>query len=67
VAWFRNVERQNWLLELPYRDGGGVKPMFLDLGIIRQDAKGFHFDILEPHDPNLKVNAVKAVGLAEFT
>jgi len=66
VAWLRNVVRQRWSLEIPYRDGGEVKPMFPDLVIVRQDAKGFQFDILEPHDPSRKDNAVKAVGLAEF-
>lgn len=66
VAWLRNVDRQRWSLEIPYRDGGEVKPMFPDLVIVRQDAKGFQFDMLEPHDPSLKDNAVKAVGLAEF-
>ena len=66
VAWLRNVDRQRWSLEIPYRDGGEVKPMFPDLVIVRQDAKGFQFDILEPHDPSRSDNAVKAVGLAEF-
>ena len=40
--------------------------MFPDLVIVRQDTKGFQFDILEPHDPSNKDNAAKAVGLAEF-
>jgi type III restriction enzyme len=66
VAWLRNVDRQRWALEIPYRAGGEVRPMFPDLVIIRQDAKGFQFDILEPHDPSLSDNAAKAVGLAEF-
>jgi type III restriction enzyme len=66
VAWLRNVDRQRWSLEIPYRDAGEVKPMFPDLVIVRQDAKGFQFDILEPHDPSLRDNAVKAIGLAEF-
>jgi type III restriction enzyme len=66
VAWLRNVDRQRWSLEVPYRTGGQVKPMFPDLVIVRKDAKGFVFDILEPHDPSLKDNAAKAVGLAEF-
>ena len=66
VAWLRNVDRQRWSLEIPYRDAGQVKPMFPDLVIVRQDAKGFHFDTLEPHDGSRSDNAVKAVGLAEF-
>jgi type III restriction enzyme len=66
VAWLRNVARQPWSLEIPYRDGGKVRPMYPDLVIVRQDTNGFLFDILEPHDPSLKDNAAKAVGLAEF-
>lgn len=66
VAWLRNIDRQNWSLEIPYRDGGTIKPMFPDMIIVRQDAKGYIFDVLEPHDPSLGDNAAKAVGLAEF-
>lgn len=32
----------------------------------QEDALGYLFDILEPHDPSLKDNAAKAVGLAKF-
>ena len=66
VAWLRNVDRQSWSLEIPYRDAGIIRPMFPDLLIVRQDAKGFQFDILEPHDSSRDDNAAKAVGLAEF-
>jgi hypothetical protein len=66
VGWLRNVDRKSWSLEIPYRDAGSVKPMFPDLVVVRKDSKGFSFDILEPHDPSLKDNAAKAVGLAEF-
>ncbi|MBT8420543.1 MAG: DEAD/DEAH box helicase family protein [Gammaproteobacteria bacterium] len=66
VGWLRNVDRKPWSLEIPYRDGGEVKPLFPDFVVARKDAKGFLFDILEPHDPALKDNAAKAVGLAEF-
>ena len=66
VAWLRNVDRQSWSLEIPYRTAGTIKPMFPDLLIVRQDAKGFQFDILEPHDSSRDDNATKAVGLAEF-
>jgi len=66
VGWFRNLDRKQWSLEVPYRDSGTIKPMFPDLVIIRRDSKGFLFDILEPHDPSRKDNAAKAVGLAEF-
>jgi type III restriction enzyme len=64
--WLRNVERKPWALENPYNDYGTIKPMFPDLIIVRKDKKGFAFDVLEPHDPSLKDNHSKAVGLAEF-
>ncbi len=66
VGWLRNLDRKPWSLEIPYEDAGSLKPMFPDLLIIRQDSKEFLFDILEPHDPSLKDNAAKAVGLAKF-
>lgn len=66
IGWLRNVDRKPWSLEIPYRDAGSIRPMFPDLIVVRRDTKGFLFDILEPHDPSLKDNAVKAVGLAEF-
>lgn len=66
VAWLRNVERQPWSLEIPYRQAGSIKPMFPDIVIVRQDSSGFHFDILEPHDSSRSDNSAKAVGLAEF-
>jgi type III restriction enzyme len=66
VAWLRNVDRQSWSLEIPYREAGTIKPMFPDLLVVRQDSKGFQFDILEPHDPSRDDNAAKVVGLAEF-
>ncbi|MCB1737477.1 MAG: DEAD/DEAH box helicase family protein [Gammaproteobacteria bacterium] len=66
IGWLRNVDRKPWSLEIPYEDAGSVKPMFPDLLVVRQDEKGYLFDILEPHDPSLKDNAAKAVGLAKF-
>jgi type III restriction enzyme len=66
IGWLRNVDRKPWSLEISYEEAGSVKPMFPDLVFVRQDSKGFLFDILEPHDPSLKDNAVKAVGLAKF-
>ncbi|MGC9396856.1 MAG: DEAD/DEAH box helicase [Anaerolineae bacterium] len=66
VTWLRNVDRQPWSLEIPYLDGGAYKSMFPDLLIVRRDADGFLFDILEPHDPSLADNAAKARGLAAF-
>ena len=66
VAWLRNVDRKPWSLEIPCDDNGAIKPMFPDLIIVRQDDKGFLFDILEPHDPSRDDNRTKAVGLAKF-
>jgi type III restriction enzyme len=66
IGWLRNVDRKSWSLEIPYEEAGSVKPMFPDLLVVRQDSKGYLFDILEPHHPGLKDNAAKAVGLAKF-
>jgi len=66
VGWLRNLDRKLWSFEVPYRDSGTIVPMYPDMVIVRRDAKGFVFDILEPHDPSRKDNAAKAVGLAEF-
>lgn len=66
VGWLRNVDRQPWSLEIPYEDGGAVKPMFPDMVIVRQVGDAFRFDILEPHDPSRRDNVAKAVGLAKF-
>jgi type III restriction enzyme len=66
IGWLRNVDRQPWSLEIPYEDGGAVKPMFPDMVIVRQVDEAIRFDILEPHDPSLRDNVAKAVGLARF-
>ena len=62
----RNVDRKPWLLEISCEEAGSMKPMFPDLLVVRQDAEGYLFDILEPHDPSLKDNATKAVGWVKF-
>jgi type III restriction enzyme len=66
VAWLRNLDRKNWSLEIPYEVDGVTKPMFPDLIVVRADANGYVFDVLEPHDPSRKDNYPKAVGLAKF-
>jgi type III restriction enzyme len=66
VAWLRNLDRKKWSLEIPYKTAGVTKPMFPDLIVVRNDARGYIFDILEPHDPSRDDNYPKAVGLAEF-
>ena len=40
--------------------------MYPDMMIVRQDAHGYIFDILEPHDSSRADNYPKAKGLAEF-
>lgn len=66
VAWLRNLDRKNWSVEIPYKVAGINKPMYPDMMIVRQDAHGYIFDILEPHDSSRADNYPKAKGLAEF-
>lgn len=66
VGWLRNLDRKSWAIEIPYRISGVTKRMFPDLFIVRRDAQGYQFDLLEPHDHSRTDNCVKAVGLAEF-
>ena len=66
VAWLRNLDRKKWSLEIPYETNGVTTSMFPDLLVVRADAHGYVFDVLEPHDPSRKDNYPKAVGLAKF-
>jgi type III restriction enzyme len=66
VAWLRNLDRKKWSLEIPYEVDGIATPMFPDLLVVRADAHGYIFDVLEPHDSSRKDNYPKAVGLAKF-
>lgn len=66
VCWLRNLDRKPWSLCVPYEVNGVSTPMFPDLLIVRADAHGYVFDILEPHDGSRKDNCPKAVGLAKF-
>lgn len=66
VCWLRNLDRKSWSLGIPYEVNGVAVPMFPDLVIVRADAQGYIFDILEPHDASRKDNCPKAVGLARF-
>lgn len=66
VCWLRNVDRKKWSLEIPYEISGFTTPMFPDLIVVKSDAQGYIFDILEPHDSSRKDNYPKAVGLAKF-
>ena len=66
VCWLRNLDRKPWSLGIPYEVNGVATPMYPDLIIVRADAHGYVFDILEPHDASRKDNCPKAVGLAKF-
>ena len=66
VSWLRNLDRKPWSLSIPYENNGVAVPMYPDLVIIRADAEGYVFDILEPHDSSRQDNFPKAVGLAKF-
>lgn len=66
VAWLRNLDRKRWSLEVSYEVDGVTTSMFPDLIVVRADARGYVFDVLEPHDPSRKDNYPKAVGLAKF-
>jgi len=66
VTWLRNLDRKKWSLEVPYEADGVTTSMFPDLLVVRADAHGYVFDVLEPHDPSRKDNYPKAVGLARF-
>lgn len=61
-----NLDRKRWSLEIPYEVDGVVTSMFPDLIVVRADAHGYVFDVLEPHDSSRKDNYPKAVGLAKF-
>ena len=65
-----------WVEGTPLGEGGAPLPgsaleqieRFRAVGraVARQDGNDLSFDILEPHDPSLKDNCDKAVGLARF-
>lgn len=66
VCWLRNLDRKPWSLCVPYEVNGVSTAMFPDLLVVRADAHGYVFDVLEPHDGSRKDNCPKAVGLAKF-
>lgn len=66
IAWLRNLDRKFWSLQIPYEKAGVLTPMYPDLIIIRKDAHGYIFDVLEPHDSSRNDNCEKAKGLARF-
>jgi type III restriction enzyme len=66
IAWLRNIDRQEWSLEIPYETGGKISPMFPDLILWRRTKDGIVVDIFEPHNSALGDSFEKAQGLAKF-
>ncbi|MGL4990819.1 MAG: DEAD/DEAH box helicase [Sarcina sp.] len=66
IAWFRNLDRKEWSLQIPYEKNGFFVPMYPDIIVIRKIDDDYIVDILEPHDSSRKDNCAKAKGLANF-
>jgi type III restriction enzyme len=67
VGWLRNVDRKDWALQVPYRDGKGVyRPLYPDFLVFCQVDGRLIVDILDPHESGLKDAVHKAKGLADF-
>lgn len=65
AGFFRNVDRKDWALCVPY----GVeedKAMYPDLLIFRRTKGGIRVDIFEPHGDHLADHLSKAKGLAIY-
>jgi type III restriction enzyme len=67
IGWLRNVDRKDWALQVPYRDGKGIyRPLYPDFLVFRQAGGKVIVDILDPHESGLQDAVHKAKGLAEF-
>lgn len=67
IAWLRNVDRKDWALQIPFRDGKGIhRPLYPDFLLFRMVDGKVVIDILDPHESGLKDSVHKAKGLAEF-
>jgi len=67
MGWLRNVDRKDWALQVPYRDGKGIlRPLYPDFLMFREEKGKVVVDILDPHDPGRQDAVLKAKGLAEF-
>lgn len=67
IGWLRNVDRKDWALQVPYRDGKGIlRPLYPDFLVFREVKGKVVVDILDPHDPGRQDAVPKAKGLAEF-
>jgi type III restriction enzyme len=66
VGFLRNEPRKPWSLCVPYRRGGGERPLYPDFLFFRRKRREIVVDILDPHNPNLEDWWEKAVGLADY-
>jgi len=67
IGWLRNVDRKDWALQVPYRDGKGIlRPLYPDFLVFREEKGKVVVDILDPHDPGRQDAVPKAKGLAEY-
>jgi type III restriction enzyme len=66
IGWFRNTERKEWALAIPYEFDGKWSLLYPDLLIFRHTNSGILVDILEPHAPSYDDSWAKAVGLGKY-
>lgn len=65
VGWFRNVDRKEWAIAVPY-DDRGIKPFYPDFVIIRHEGENLVADLIDPHNSKLDDTWAKAKGLAYY-
>lgn len=66
LCWLRNVDRQQWSLNIPYHFGGEWKGFYPDFLILRKTKTSPIIDILEPHDMTRTDALPKAQALATY-
>jgi len=66
IAWFRNLDRKPWSLQIPYTTDAGKKPHFPDFIIVRKENGNYKFDILDPHYTNDADFCARIKGIVEF-
>lgn len=66
LFWLRNVDRQQWSLNVPYQFGDEWKGFYPDFLIVRKGKDGLLVDILEPHDMTRTDGLPKAHALATY-
>ncbi len=65
-AWFRNPDRKDWALQIPYASGGVIKKMFPDFLFLRRTPDGIVVDLLDPHSHELPDAVDKVRGIADY-